>query len=66
MQLFVFDKIRILVGYDGSLQSRKALTEAIATAGRFSGFVRVVDVYERGKKREADTTIVEAEQNLEK
>ena len=56
----MFGKIRILGGYDGSLQSRKALTEAIDIAGRFSGFVKVVDAYERGKKREADTIIVEA------
>lgn len=60
------DRIRILVGYDDSLQSKKALKEAITIAMRFSGFIKVVDVYERGKKKEAEATILEAEQNLEK
>jgi nucleotide-binding universal stress UspA family protein len=62
----MFDKIRILVGYDGSLQSRKALTEAITIAEHFSGFIKVVNVYEKGKKKEAETAIIEAKQNLEK
>jgi glycosyltransferase involved in cell wall biosynthesis len=62
----MFDKIRILVGYDDSLQSRKALTEATAIAKHFSGFIKVVNVYEKGKEKEAETTIIEAKQNLEK
>src|SRR3972149_5191611 len=48
----MFDKIKILVGYDGSLQSRKALTEATAIAKHFSGFIKVVNVYEKGKEKE--------------
>ena len=59
------DKIRILVGYDGSLQSKKALKEAITIAKRFSGFTKVVNVYERGKKKEAEAAILVAEQNLQ-
>ena len=62
----MFDKIRILVGYDGSSQSRKALTEAITIAEHFSGFIKVVNVYEKGKEKEAETAIIEAKQNLEK
>ena len=62
----MFDKIRIIVGYDDSLQSRKALTEATAIAKHFSGFIKVVNVYEKGKKKEAEITISEAKQNLEK
>jgi nucleotide-binding universal stress UspA family protein len=62
----MFDKIRILVGYDDSVQSRKALTEATAIAKHFSGFIKVVNVYEKGKEKEAETTINEAKQNLEK
>ena len=62
----MFDKIRILVGYDGSLQSSKALTEAIAIAKSFSGFIKVIDVYEKGKKKEAEKTIIKAKQDLEK
>jgi nucleotide-binding universal stress UspA family protein len=59
------DRIRILVGYDGSLQSKKALKEAITIAKNFSGFIKVVNVYERGKKKEAEAAILVAEQNLE-
>jgi nucleotide-binding universal stress UspA family protein len=62
----MFDKIRILVGYDGSLQSRKALTEATAIAKDFSGFIKVVNVYEKGKEKEAEKAVNEAKQNLEK
>ena len=59
------DRIRILVGYDGSLQSKKALKEAITIAKHFSGFIKVVNVYEKGKKKEAEAAILVAEQNLE-
>ncbi len=58
------DRIRILVGYDGSLQSKKALKEAISIAKNFSGFVKVVNVYDKGNKKEAEAAIKEAEQNL--
>jgi nucleotide-binding universal stress UspA family protein len=58
------DRIRILVGYDGSLQSKKALKEAITIATRFSGFIKVVNVYEKEKKKEVEGAISEAEQNL--
>jgi len=59
------DRVRILVGYDDSLQSKKALKEAITIAKHFSGFVKVVNVYEKGKKKEAEVAILEAEQKLE-
>jgi len=62
----MFDKMRILVGIDGSVQSKKALAEAISIANRFSGFVKVVTVYDKGKERKAETTINEAKQELEK
>jgi len=59
------DRVRILVGYDDSLQSKKALKEAITIAKHFSGFVKVVNVYEKGKKKEAEVAILEVEQKLE-
>ena len=62
----MFDKIRILVGYDASSQSKKALKEAIVIAKHFSGFIKVVNVCEKGKEKEAETTIIEAKQILEK
>jgi nucleotide-binding universal stress UspA family protein len=58
------DRIRILVGYDDSLQSKKALKEAITIAKHFSGFIKVVNVYEKGKKEEAEVAILEVEQSL--
>ena len=60
----MFERVRIIVGYDGSLQSRKALDEAIAIAKCFAGFIKVVNVYDKGKLKEAEATIMEAEQNL--
>ncbi len=59
------DRIRILVGYDNSLQSKKALKEAITIAELFSGFIKVVNVYERDKKK-AESAILEAEEDLQK
>jgi len=59
------DRIRILVGYDDSLQSKKALKEAMTIAKHFSGFIKVVNVYEKGKKKEAEEAISEVEQKLE-
>jgi nucleotide-binding universal stress UspA family protein len=59
-------RIRILVGYDCSLQSKKALKEAITIASQFSGFIKVVNVYEKEKKKEAEVALSEAEQNLER
>ncbi len=59
------DRVRILVGYDDSLQSKKALKEAITIAKHFSGFIKVVNVYEKGKKKEAEVAILEVEQKLE-
>ena len=60
----MFDKIRILVGADGSVQSRKALKEAITIAQHFSGFVKVVTIYEKGAERKAETTVKDAQQAL--
>ena len=60
------DRIRILVGYDDSLQSKKALKEAITIVTHFPGFIKVVNVYEKEKKKEAEAAISEAEQTLEK
>jgi nucleotide-binding universal stress UspA family protein len=60
------DRIRILVGYDDSLQSKKALKEAITIAKHFSGFIKLVNVYEKGKKKEAEVAILEVEQCLER
>ena len=62
----MFEKIRIIVGYDDSLQSRKALDEAITIAKCFSGFIKVVNVYEKGKLAQAEASIMFADRGLEK
>ncbi len=61
----MFDKIRILVGVDGSIQSHKALTKAIALAKNFSGFVKAVSVYEKGGEKKAETVINDVRKLLE-
>ena len=47
------EKIRILVGIDGSNHSDRGLFEAVTIAKKFSGFVKVITVYGRGKEKEA-------------
>ncbi len=62
----MFEKIRILVGADGSLQSTHALAEAITIAKHFSGFIKVVTVYEKGSETKAETILNEAAHELKK
>lgn len=58
------EKVRILVGYDFSLQSKKALTEAISIAKNFSGYIKVVNVYGKGMKEKAEVSIIEVKEVL--
>jgi nucleotide-binding universal stress UspA family protein len=60
----VFDRIRVLVGVDGSLQSRKALLESVTIAKHFSGFMKVVTVYEKGLDKKAEAIVNEVKQTL--
>lgn len=60
----MFDKIRILVGYDESPQSKKAVTEAITIAECFSGFIKVVYVYGKGMEGKAETAVIELKEKL--
>ena len=60
------DKIKIIVGYDASSQSRKALNEAITIAKRFSGFIKVISVYGRGFQQKAETSVIEVKETLKK
>ena len=59
------DRIRILVGVDGSNHSNRALLEAVAIAKRFSGSVKVITVYGRGMEKEAKDTLEHAKLYLE-
>lgn len=60
------EKMRILVGIDGSDHSTWALIEAINVAKKFSGHVRIITVYKKGKKDEATKIQLKAKQLLEK
>jgi len=59
------DKMKILVGVDGSDYSTWALMEAISIAKKFSGHVKVITVYKQGNKDEATKTQIKAKQLLE-
>jgi len=59
------DKIRILVGIDGSNHSDRALLEAVTIAKRFSGSVKVITVYGRGLETKAREIIEHAKFYLE-
>ena len=60
----MFKKIRILVGVDGSLQSRRALAEAITIAKSYSGLIKVVTVYTKGSEEKAKNIIKDVEREL--
>ena len=60
------NKMRILVGYDASLQSKKALNEAITIARAFSGYIKIVNVYGRGMKEKAEVSVIEVRETLNK
>lgn len=60
------DKMKILVGIDGSEHSKGALIEALKVAKKFSAFVKVINVYEQGMDKEAKKVLEEAEQHLKK
>jgi nucleotide-binding universal stress UspA family protein len=59
------EKMKILVGVDGSDYSTWALMEAISIAKKFSGHVKVLTIYKRGHKDEATKTQIKAKQLLE-
>jgi nucleotide-binding universal stress UspA family protein len=60
----VKEKMRILVGVDGSDNSTWALMEAISIAKKFSGHVKVITVYKRGRIDEATKTQLKVKQLL--
>jgi len=59
------EKMKILVGLDGSDYSTWALMEAISIAKKFSGNITVITVYKRGNKDSAEKTQLKARQLLE-
>lgn len=61
----MYDKIRILVGVDGSVQSKRALQEAITIAKRFSGFLKVITVSEKTSEK-TEIILNDAQKELNK
>ena len=59
------EKMKILVGLDGSDYSTWALMEAISLAKKFSGHVKVITIYKRGGFDEATKTQHKAKQLLD-
>ena len=61
----MFDNIKILLGTDGSENSKKALIEASAIAKKCIGSIKVITVYKQGMEGKAEEIINEAKQMLE-
>ena len=59
------EKMKILVGVDGSDNSTWALMEAISIAKKFSGHVKVITVYKRGGIDDATKTQLKVKQLLD-
>ncbi len=59
------DKMKILVGVDGSAHSTWVLMEAVSIAKKFSGHIKVITVYKPKNKDEAEKTQLKAKQLLE-
>jgi nucleotide-binding universal stress UspA family protein len=62
----MISKTKILVGVDGSAQSKKALTEAITIAKCFSGSIKAVTVFQQGMESKAEQIMTEVKQLLQK
>jgi nucleotide-binding universal stress UspA family protein len=62
----MISKTKIIVGYDGSEQSKKALAEAVTIAKCFSGSIKAVTVFQQGRENKAEQILSEAKQLLEK
>ena len=62
----MFNGVRILVGYDASPQSKKALNVAIAIAKKFSGLIKVVSVYGKGREEITQARLIEVKETLKR
>lgn len=59
------EKMKILVGVDGSNNSTWVLMDAIILAKKFSGHVKVITVYKQGKEEEANKTLQKVKKLLD-
>jgi len=62
----MFSGVRILVGYDASPQSKRALGAAIAIAKSFSGLIKVVSVYGKGMEEITQARVIEVKEILKR
>ena len=60
------ERMKILVGVDGSELSKGALIEAIDVAKKFLGVIKIIIVYKQGDDERAGNILKEAEQLLKK
>ena len=58
----MIDKIRILVGVDGSPNADMALKEAVTIAKKFSGLIKIINIYAKGMEKEAEKIVNAAKQ----
>lgn len=61
----MLDNMKILVGFDGSNNSIRALKEAETIAKKFSGSIKIITVYRRGMEKDAGEIIELAKINLD-
>jgi nucleotide-binding universal stress UspA family protein len=61
----MIDKMKILVGVDGSPMASKALTEAVSIAKKFSGSIKVITVYDQGLEKKAEEILGSSKQFCE-
>jgi nucleotide-binding universal stress UspA family protein len=61
----MIDKVKILVGVDGSPMASKALAEAVSIAKRFSGSIKVITVYDQLSEGKVEEVLGNAKQFCE-
>ena len=61
----VLEKMKILIGVDGSPNSERALAEAINIARHFSGSIKVITVFNKGEDKKAEQILGGAKHSCE-
>lgn len=61
----MLENMKILVGFDGSNNSIRALKEAETIAKKFSGAIKIITVYQQGMEKKATEVLELAKINLD-